>query len=238
MPPPTRPTRRPSRRSIRRGARYPRSRSISKPESKAELRADTPASGFDDSDFEWQDRRIGVEGTAFKRITFEVSRELSDDFEAAHDLSEKTAWRDVYANVRVNKALNVEAGRFKLPFGREELTGETNLDFVHRSLAARVLSPGRDVGVMAHGRLFDRRVSYQAGYFTRDGDNGRTSQTQGGTRRPRRPPRVHAVCLTRQPRARPARDRRRDRREPDRQPARPSRPNGARRRHLLRSRAT
>jgi phosphate-selective porin OprO/OprP len=146
----------------------------------SELRTDTPASGFEDSDLEWQDRRIGVEGTAFKRIAFEISRELSDDFEAAHDLSEKTAWKDVYADVRVTKALNLEAGRFKLPFGREELTAEPSLDFARRSLAARVLSPGRDVGVMAHGRLFDRHLSYQAGYFTRDGDNGRTSQTQGG----------------------------------------------------------
>jgi phosphate-selective porin len=146
----------------------------------SELRTDTPASGFQDSELDWQDRRIGVEGTAFKRIAFEVSRELSDDFEAAHGLSEKTAWKDAYVDVRVAKAVNLEAGRFKLPFGREELTAEPSLDFVHRSLAARVLSPGRDVGVMAHGRLFDRRLSYQAGYFTRDGDNGRTSQTEGG----------------------------------------------------------
>jgi phosphate-selective porin OprO/OprP len=145
-----------------------------------EMRGSTPASGFEHGQIDWQDRRIGVEGTAFKRITFELSHELSDDFEAAHDLSQKSAWKDAWVNYRVNKALNVEGGRFKLPFGREELTGETNLDFAHRSLAARVLSPGRDVGVMAHGRLFDRRLSYQAGYFTRDGDNGRTSQTQGG----------------------------------------------------------
>jgi phosphate-selective porin len=146
----------------------------------SEVRTATPALGLDQGQVEWQDRRIGVEGTAFKRITFEVSRELSEDFEAANGLSEKTAWKDAYVNLRVNKALNIEAGRFKLPFGREETTGETNLDFVHRSLAARVLSPGRDVGIMTHGRLFDRRVSYEAGYFTRDGDNGRTSQTQGG----------------------------------------------------------
>lgn len=145
-----------------------------------EIRASTPASGFDSGEIEWQDRRIGVEGTAFKRFTFEISRELGDDFESAHDLSEKTRWRDVYGNMRVSRAFNLQAGRFKLPFGREELTGETNLDFVHRSLAARVLSPGRDAGVMAHGRLLDRRLSYQAGYFTRDGDNGRTSETQGG----------------------------------------------------------
>ena len=144
------------------------------------MRRATPASGFEHGQLDWQDRRIGVEGTAFKRITFEISRELSEDFEAAHDLGEKNPWKDVYVNVRVSKALNLEAGRFKLPFGREELTSEPNLDFARRSLAARVLSPGRDVGVMTHGRLFDRRVSYQAGYFTRDGDNGRTSQTLGG----------------------------------------------------------
>jgi phosphate-selective porin len=146
----------------------------------SELRASTPASGFESGQIEWQDRRIGVEGTAFKRFTFEISRELGDDFESAHDLSEKTRWRDVYGNWRVTRALNLQAGRFKIPFGREELMGEPNLDFVHRSLAARVLSPGRDAGVMAHGRLFSRRVGYQAGYFTRDGDNGRTSETQGG----------------------------------------------------------
>jgi phosphate-selective porin OprO/OprP len=145
-----------------------------------ELRTPTPATGLDRGQIDWQDRRLGFEGTAFKRVTFEVSRELSQDFEAAHDLSEKTPWKDAYASVRFTKAFNIQAGRFKLPFGREELTSEPSLDFAHRSLAARVLSPGRDVGVMAHGRFFGRTVNYQAGYFTRDGDNGRTSQTKGG----------------------------------------------------------
>jgi hypothetical protein len=32
---------------------------------------------------------------------------------------------------------------------------------------------------MAHGRLFDRRATYQAGYFRRDGDNARTRETRG-----------------------------------------------------------
>jgi phosphate-selective porin OprO and OprP len=145
-----------------------------------EGRATAPATSLDRRLLEWQDRRLGVEGTAFKRFTFEISRELSQDFEASHDISDKTAWKDVYVSARVTKGLAIDVGRFKLPFGREELTGETNLDFVHRSLAARVLSPGRDVGIMSHGRLFNRRAEYQVGYFTRDGDNSRTSQTQGG----------------------------------------------------------
>jgi phosphate-selective porin len=116
-----------------------------------DLRGATPDIGRDDAALEWQDRRFGIEGTAFKHITFEVSRELTEDFEGIHDLGEKTAWKDVYVNYKISKELNIEGGRFKLPFGHEELKGETNLDFIYRSLAARVLSPGRDVGLMAHG---------------------------------------------------------------------------------------
>jgi len=141
----------------------------------------TPPASLDHGPLEWQDRRVGVEGTIFKRFSFEISHEFGKDFEEAHDLSEKSAWKEAFVRARLSKALAVDAGRFKLPFGREELKGETNLDFAYRSLAARVLSPGRDVGVMAHGRLFDRRAEYQVGYFARDGENSRTSQTLGGT---------------------------------------------------------
>jgi phosphate-selective porin len=146
-----------------------------------ESRPVTPPASLEQGPIEWQDRRVGVEGTLFKRFSFEVSHEFGRDFEEAHDLSEKSAWKEAFVRARVNKAFAVDAGRFKLPFGREELVGETNRDFAYKSLAARVLSPGRDIGVMAHGRLFDRRAEYQVGYFARDGENGRTSQTLGGT---------------------------------------------------------
>jgi phosphate-selective porin OprO/OprP len=33
---------------------------------------------------------------------------------------------------------------------------------------------------MVHGRLFDRRLSYQAGYFGKDGDNARSPEMRGG----------------------------------------------------------
>jgi phosphate-selective porin len=66
-----------------------------------------------------------------------------------------------------------------MPFGHDALKGGNNLDFVYRSLIGRTIAPGRDLGVMAHGRL-KRRLTYQAGLFQGDGDNGRTSQTRGG----------------------------------------------------------
>ena len=61
--------------------------------------------------------------------------------------------------------LSVRGGRFKVPFSEERTRSAGRLDFVRRALATRVLAPGRDVGVMGRGRLFDRRVSLDVGVF-------------------------------------------------------------------------
>jgi phosphate-selective porin len=60
-----------------------------------------------------------------------------------------------------------------VPFGMEELTGEHQIDFAQRSRISDDLTPGRDVGAMLHGRFFKRGLSYEAGYFRHDGENGR-----------------------------------------------------------------
>ena len=119
----------------------------------------------------WQSARFQVEGTLFTRLEFEVSREFGDPEEPE---------RDTFANLRLARAFELRGGQFKVPFGRDALTGGANLDFVYRSLLGRLIAPGRDLGVMAHGRVAGRRVSYQAGYFLHDGDNARTGQTRGG----------------------------------------------------------
>jgi len=119
----------------------------------------------------WQTARLQVEGTLFTRLEFEVSREFGDPEEPE---------RDLFANFRVTRGFELRGGQFKVPFGRDALTGGANLDFVYRSLLGRQLAPGRDLGVMAHGRVSGRRVAYQAGYFRHDGDNARTAQTRGG----------------------------------------------------------
>jgi phosphate-selective porin OprO/OprP len=126
----------------------------------------------DGTDLTVPSRRLGVSGSISKRITFEVER----DFAKTRD-----EWRDAYVDVRALKAVQFKTGRFKVPFGREELTGETNLDFVRRSLLGKRLSPGRDTGVMVHGKLLGKAVEYNAGYFAGDGDNSATSTTSAGS---------------------------------------------------------
>ncbi len=44
-----------------------------------------------------------------------------------------------------------------------------------RSLAATHLAPGRDIGVMAFGRVWKTLIGYEAGVFEHDGKNARTN---------------------------------------------------------------
>jgi phosphate-selective porin OprO/OprP len=107
-------------------------------------------------------RRIGLEGEFGSYVSFQIERELGDDLDP---------WRDVYVNYGQFEAVEVRYGKFKVPFGLDENTSSTNLDFAYRSLISSHLAPGRDIGVMVHGRLLDRVVNYELGRFDEDGDN-------------------------------------------------------------------
>ena len=125
--------------------------------------------------FDLHRARLGVEGTFLKRFEYQVESELRDP---------SRPWRDVYVDARVAKNFGVRAGQFKIPFGLDQLTGSMDLDFNYRSLAGSFLSPGRDVGLMAHGRVLHEIVRYQAGVFRSGGDNVRASErTDPQTRR-------------------------------------------------------
>lgn len=128
------------------------------------LGGDTRAGNIDDSSPDVARRRIGVAGDLQHVVEFQIEGELGDD----------EPWRDVFANYRQFAAVQIQAGKFKLPFSLDENTSVTNLDFVYRSLAANQLAPGRDRGVMVHGRLFRRVLGYEIGVFDHDGRNGRT----------------------------------------------------------------
>lgn len=106
----------------------------------------------DTARFDTARRRIGVSGALGARVEFQVERELSGG-----------GWKDVHASWRLDGALQIQGGHFKVPFGLDENTGSSRLDFVYRSRAATELAPGRAAGAMAHGRL--GIVRYEAGLF-------------------------------------------------------------------------
>ncbi|HYN06723.1 MAG TPA: porin [Vicinamibacterales bacterium] len=128
-----------------------------------ERRSDAPIPDDEDTTLDLARKRIGVEGEIAGLFDFQVERELQDD----------DPWRDVYINYRQFDAVQVQAGKFKLPFSLDENTGATNLDFAYRSLIASHLAPGRDRGWMVHGRVANRILRYEAGVFEHDGRNAR-----------------------------------------------------------------
>lgn len=79
--------------------------------------------------------------------------------------------QDAYVSTRLTPALNVQAGKFKVPLGLEWLRAPTDLTLVELGLPS-ALVPRRDVGLMLHGAP-SRRIDYQAGVFNGalDGQN-------------------------------------------------------------------
>jgi phosphate-selective porin OprO and OprP len=134
--------------------------------------------------FDLHRNRVGIQGKVFKHIEFEVERELTEKELTERDILEnipsKSQWKDVYVNVDYIKNAQIQVGKFKIPFGLDELTGDSHNDYVYRSLGANYLASARDVGVMAHGRFFKRGLSYSVGVFRHDGDNATSKKIEGG----------------------------------------------------------
>ncbi len=124
----------------------------------------------DDSGVDLARRRIGIDGEIVNLFDYQVEYEFADD---------NDPWRDVYINYKQFDFVQVMGGKFKEPFSLDELTSSTNLDFVYRSRAAIFLAPGRDKGVMVHGRVLPRgMLRYELGAFDHDGVNARTNNPE------------------------------------------------------------
>ena len=128
--------------------------------------SEAPIRGDEDGGIDIARRRVGVDGRV-GYVGYQVEYELGP-----------REWRDVYLDYRQFKPVQVRAGIFKVPFGLDENTSATSLDFIYRSRISSRLAPGRDRGVSVHGRVLNNVVSYEAGVFANDGDNARPSHSE------------------------------------------------------------
>jgi len=144
----------------------------------AKLQEDARDPGDDPTGFNtWQlhRARAGVDGEVFRKIQFSIEREFSENLiNDPTKKSTKSQWKDVYVEANLANAIQIRAGKFKVPYGLDQTSNESNLDFVFRSLGGDYLSPGRDIGGMVHGRFFKRGLNYWAGGFKHDGENSRS----------------------------------------------------------------
>ncbi|MBI1791044.1 MAG: hypothetical protein HYR60_26240 [Acidobacteria bacterium] len=133
----------------------------------------------DEQLFELHRGRLGIQGNFMKKFEYEVEYDLckqKGDILCGDEIDNH--WRDVYVNFRHFRRFQIQAGRFKIPFGLEQMTGPTRIDFALRSRPSKYLAPARDTGIMLHGRFLHRGLNYQAGLFKNDGDNARDDENQ------------------------------------------------------------
>lgn len=130
-----------------------------------DFRSFDPEQDPDLDGFDFHRRRVGIEGFVFRRLEFQIERELR----------ERGLWRDVFVNLDAANWLELKSGKFKVPFGLEETTGTTELDFIFRTLGSDTIAPARDIGGMVHGRI-RRALTYEVGVFREDGENARLTE--------------------------------------------------------------
>ena len=75
--------------------------------------------------------------------------------------SYSTTIADALINFQTIREIQVQAGKFKPPVALEQLASDAFLPFAERALTSN-LSPSRDIGVMAHGQLFEGKLSWAA----------------------------------------------------------------------------
>ena len=106
--------------------------------------------------------RIYIRGTLHKYIRFKAEYDFAGG---------GVSWTDVYLRfVKLPGIGNIYVGKFKAPFGLEELTSSRFISFQERSLTDAFV-PGRQVGVLFKNSALDKRLHW-AFSLTRSDDDG------------------------------------------------------------------
>lgn len=116
--------------------------------------------------------RVGISGFVTRNFEYNVEREIRNEIADLFHLRTREThalWRDVYGNYRGFRRAQIRVGQFKIPFGLDQLHYSTKGEMAMRSLIGNYLAPGRDLGVMLHGKASEGRITYQAGLFLHDG---------------------------------------------------------------------
>ncbi len=121
--------------------------------------------------------RINLTGDFAENFDFKIE----GDFEQSDGLSSsRTAFEatDIFVNWHQFPEAQVKIGQWKAPFGLEQLTPDTTLYIIERSLPTGALTPERQIGVQLWGKPFAHiwpeqkdLLTYYGGIFNGNGRN-------------------------------------------------------------------
>lgn len=121
-----------------------------------------------ESTFRLRRARLQLDGTFLSpALQYEADVELR----TSSDGSEPMRLQDFYMDYAWDPGIRLRAGQFKIPYSYQFILSGTRLQFNERSIANRAFSPGRDLGLMLHGRNESDTLSYATGLFNGEGQN-------------------------------------------------------------------
>jgi phosphate-selective porin OprO/OprP len=116
-----------------------------------------------------------LEGTAYEKFDFRFTPDFGNSTDNGTTTQSIPQIYDAYIDANLYQEFKVRVGKFKPPLGLERLQSAGDLTFAERAFPT-LLVPNRDIGLMAFGDVFDRRLFYAAGVFNGAVDNA-LSQT-------------------------------------------------------------
>lgn len=113
--------------------------------------------------------RLKWDGHAFKPwFLYTVQVNIPDDLDL----------RDMFFTFAWNNNIMPRVGQWKVPFGRDELTSSSALQFVSRTIVNDEFGYGRDRGAALYGGIGPKyNFNYGAGVFNGDGRNGSSADS-------------------------------------------------------------
>lgn len=108
-----------------------------------------------------------IEGSFGPLLGFKLQAQLAGDSATVND---------AYLDLRFDPRATLRVGKFKQPFGLEQLQSSSVLEAIERGLPSE-LTPARDLGVQLQGALVDGTLNYAVGVFN-GGVDGRDAATR------------------------------------------------------------
>jgi phosphate-selective porin len=106
--------------------------------------------------------RVTVRGAAYERFNYMVQVELAGS---------STRIVDGWISHTLSPFATIAAGQAKAPFGRQQLTSDSGLQFVDRGILDPRFNPARQPGIWLSGGIGEGQVTYTAGVFNGEGMN-------------------------------------------------------------------
>src|SRR5437773_4612334 len=121
--------------------------------------------------------RINMTGDYAEQFDFKIEGDFEQN-DGTNGTRRYVSGTDIFINWHQFPAAQIKAGQYKAPFGLEQLTRDTSLYTIERSIATGAITPERQIGVELWGKPFtsiwpDQKdlLTYYFGVFNGNGRN-------------------------------------------------------------------